>query len=239
MKQWKLYIISLLLILFVGFLYAFASIKNNEKTLTEIEVVFKENQSLFLTSEIVNKLLIQSDINLLKQAKSKINLYDIERGLKKNPMIENAEVFYVPDAKLKVSVVQRLPYARIQNGSKSFYIDRIGKEMPLSSHYTARVPLVTGVTSFKMEQDCFKIIKEIHADDFYKKQVIGIHRKSNGDYLLSTRIGKHKILFGKADNIDKKLKKLKIFYKKEWNSESIKKYKLINLKYDRQVVCSI
>jgi len=239
MKKWQLYITSFLLIIFVSFLFGFASFQNNAKKITDIEVVFDEEQGMFLSEEIVNKLLIESDKNLLKEVKSKIDLYHIEERLNKNPMMERAEVYYMPNGKLQVSVVQRLPYARIQNGSDSHYLDRHGKKMPLSKKYTARVPLVTGVDSDKKEKECFKIVKRIYEDDFFSKQIIGIHRKANGDYLLSTRIGKHKVLFGKPNNIDKKLKKLNIFYKKEWGSDALNKYKLLNLKYDHQVVCSI
>jgi cell division protein FtsQ len=239
MKKWQLYMISIFLIVFVSFLYGFASFQNNTKKITDIEVIFDKEQGLFLNAEIVNKLLIESDKNLLKKEISKIDLYQIEKSLNTNPMMERAEVYYMPNGKLQVNVLQRLPYARVQNGSDSYYIDRHGKKMPLSKNYTARVPLVTGVDTEEKEKESFEIIKRIYEDDFYSKQIIGIHRKANGDYLLSTRIGKHKILFGKPNNIDKKLKKLHIFYKKQWGSETLSKYKLLNLKYDRQVVCSI
>lgn len=239
MSRWKIYLISFLLLLLVGFLYGFATFQNNREKITEIEVVFQENQPLFLTETMVNKLLIQSESDLLKKAKSKINLYDIEQNIKKNKMMESAEVFYTPAGTLQVNVTQRVPIARIQTNSNSYYLDRKGEVMPLSSNYSARVPLVTGVNSKAEEKECFVLIKKFVKDSFYKKQIIGIHRKANGDYLLNTRIGNHKVLFGKLENIDLKMKKLKVFYKKEWDSETLNKYRLINLKYDKQVVCSI
>jgi len=238
MSKWKLYIISGILFLFVGFLYGFAQHQNKQEKLQGIEVVFEENQPLFLTESMVNKLLIQSESNLLSKPKSEINLYDIEQDVKKNKMMESVEVYYAPSGKLKVSVVQKVPYARIQSNKGSYYLDRNGFAMPLSTNYTARVPIVTGVNTKEVEKECFVLIQKIVNDTFYKKQIIGIHRKLNGDYLLSTRIGSHKVLFGKLESIASKMKKLKVFYKKEWGTETLKKYKLINLKYDSQVVCS-
>ncbi len=238
MKRWVLYINTLLLLAVVGFLFGFTNHKNKQHKLTQIEVVFKENKPTFLTTSMVNKLLIQSEVNLLNKVKSEINLYKIEHEVNKNKMIENVEVFYTPKGKLKAQITQRVPIARIKNVSKSYYLDRQGLVMPLSPNNSARVPLVTGVNTKETEAECFKLVQKITEDDFYKKQIIGIHRKNDGDYLLSTRIGIHKILFGKLNRIDGKLKKLKIFYKKEWESESLKKYRLINLKYNRQVVCS-
>ena len=238
MSKWKLYIISFLLLSSVVFLYGFAQHQNKQETLHGIEVIFEENQPLFLTESMVDKLLIQSESNLLSKPKSEINLYDIEQNIKKNKMMESAEVYYAPSGKLEVSIVQRVPYARVQSNKGSYYLDRNGFSMPLSTNYTARVPLVTGVNTKEAEKECFVLIQKIMNDTFYKKQIIGIHRKLNGDYLLSTRIGNHKILFGKLESIASKMKNLKVFYKKEWGTEDLKKYKLINLKYDNQVVCS-
>ncbi|HIP47354.1 MAG TPA: cell division protein FtsQ [Lutibacter sp.] len=238
MSKWKLYIISTMLLLALGFLYGFAQHQNKQEKLQGIEVTFEENQPLFLTESMVNKLLIQSESNLLSKPKSEINLYNIEIDIKKNKMMESAEVFYAPSGKLQVKVVQRVPIARIQTSRNSYYLDRNGFAMPLSTKYTARVPLVTGVNTKETEKECFILIQKIVNDSFYKKQIIGIHRKLNGDYLLSTRIGNHKVLLGKSNNIEVKMKNLKVFYKKEWGTETLKKYKLINLKYDSQVVCS-
>lgn len=238
MKRWILYIQVLFLIIGIVFLYAFAQYENRQQNLEGIAVEFVENQPVFLTSEIVNKLLIQSEINLLNKPKTMINLHQLEANLRSDDMIESAEVFISPEGKLSTSVVQRKPLVRINKGVKSYYIDRKGKEMPLSDNYTARVPLVTGVSNKEMEKEVFYLIQLIEADSFYNKQIIGIHRKMNGDYLLSTRIGRHKVLLGSLENVKAKLIKLRVFYKKEWESETIQTYELINLKYKHLVVCS-
>jgi len=238
MKRWIIYIQVLFLIIGIVFLYAFAQHENKQQNLEGISVEFMENQPVFLTSEIVNKLLIQSEINLLNKPKTMINLHQLEANLRSDDMIESAEVYISPEGKLSSSVVQRKPLLRISKGAKSYYIDRKGKEMPLSANYTARVPLVTGVSNKEMEKEVFYLIQLIEADSFYNKQIIGIHRKMNGDYLLSTRIGRHKVLLGNLENVKTKLIKLRVFYKKEWKSETLQTYELINLKYKHQVVCS-
>lgn len=227
-----------LLITLVGFLYGFAQYKNKQKKIEDIQVYFTEQQPKFLTSEIVNKLLIKKlpDLNTVLLHKVDLNL--LESSLQEHKMIEDVEVFTTPKGKLKVSITQRVPVARLAANGKTFYLDREGKDMPLSPNHSARVPLITGVSSSKAKQEVFDFLKIINTDDFYKKQIIGIHRKLNGDYLLSTRIGRHKVLFGKMNKVENKLNKLQAFYKKEWETETINKYKIINLKYNKQVVCS-
>ncbi len=238
MKRLILYIQVLLLIAGIVFLYAFAQHKNQQHNIKEIEVEFVENQHTFLSVEMVNKLLIQSETNLLNKQKTLINLHQVEQEVRKNKMIENAELFITPSGKLKASITQRVPVARLNNGIKAYYLDRQGVAMPLSANYSTRVPLVTGVINREMENEVFFLIQKLDQNEFYKKQIIGIHRKINGDYLLNTRIGRHKVLLGNLDNVDNKLKKLQVFYKKEWESDNLKKYKLINLKFNHQVVCS-
>ncbi len=238
MKKWKLYSITVLLGGFIFFLFGFAQVKNNHEKITGISVHFIENQPTFISAEKVNKLLIQSDAKLLNKAKSLINLHQIEQEVRKNQMLEDVALYVSLNGVLNADVVQRVPIARFQNGTESYYIDRQGLKMPLSSSYSARVPLVTGVFDTEKQLEFYNLIRRINADPFYKKQIIGYHLNENGDYVLSTRIGRHKILFGKAEKITQKLKKLKVFYKKKWNSKQMKEYKLINLKYNRQVVCS-
>lgn len=238
MKRLILYIQVLLFIAGIVFLYAFALHKNQRKSIGKIEVEFVENQPTFLSVEIVNKLLIQSETNLLNKPKTLINLHQVEQEVRKNKMVENAELFITPNGELKANITQRVPVARLSNGAKVYYLDRQGLVMPLSANYSTRVPLVTGVLNSEMEKEVFFLIQKLDENEFYEKQIIGIHRKINGDYLLSTRIGRHKVLLGSLDNVDNKLKKLQVFYKKEWGSENLKKYKLINLKFNHQVVCS-
>jgi len=238
MKKALIYIKFILLLSGIIFLYAFTQHKNKQQTIKEIEVVFTENQASFLTIEKVNKLLIQSENGLLNKPKSLINLHQLEEEVCKNSMIENVEVYITPRGQLQAGIIQRVPLVRVQNGAKSYYIDRQGLKMPLSANYSERVPIVTGVVHENEEQEVFELIQVINKNTFYKKQIIGIHRKINGDYLLSTRIGRPKILLGNLENIEDKFKKLAVFYKKEWGSENLQKYKLINLKFDHQVVCS-
>ena len=238
MKKIITYLKITALLALVGFLYGSAQYKNNQHKISEISVHFVEMQPKFLTANKVENLLKKTMPSLLNVPKSEIDLHTLENVLRQNDMVETAEVFISPKGKLTVEVTQRVPILRLTSGSKTYYLDRHGKEMPLSPNYSARVPLVTGVSSKEAKQEVFQLAQILQADEFYKKQIIGIHRKINGDYLLSTRIGRHKVLFGKFKNTTDKLKKLRVFYKKEWETETLKKYKLINLKYNHQVVCS-
>jgi len=233
-----MYIGLVLFLLSVMFLFGFAQIKHNSNRISKLSVDFGNDESGFLTYEMVNKLLIQSEGNPLNQLNSTINLHLMEKSIKNNEMVQEVAVFLHPTGHLYVKIEQRKPIARIITATQSYYLDDKGLAMPLSHQYSERVLLVTGVYSKAMEQELYVLVQKFRNDDFFNKQIVGINRLSNGDYQLDTRIGKYKIMFGTPDDIDHKMRNLKVFYKKMWNDEKLKSYHVLNLKYKNQVVCT-
>ena len=155
-----------------------------------------------------------------------------------HPMVENATTFLTVDGKLKTSVKQRTPIGRINSESASYYIDRLGEVMPLSKNYSARVPIITGVSQSDNLDDLYKLLSYVRADTFLKKQIVGIHKQNDNQYRLLTRVGDHEIDFGKVENLKLKFKNLKAFYNYSMENKTIDNYTRINLKYNNQVVCT-
>ncbi|MEO9570363.1 MAG: cell division protein FtsQ [Polaribacter sp.] len=237
-KKFLKYILFLLLIVGLGFLYSFSSSRNSNKIVDEIIVEFEAGDNNFLTHSMVNKLLIQNDESVKNQAKSVINLYSLEKKVSKNPYVENASVFLTITGTLKSIIKQRTPVARIVNENDSYYIDKQGVKTPLSSNYSARVLLVSGVRSDEEVDEILPLISFILEDNFLQKEVVGIKKFANEEYQFSVRSGNYKIDFGKLTKMDVKFKKLKAFYNKTFENKTIQNYKLINVKYHNQVVCT-
>ena len=139
------YILHLVLIGFVAFLYGFSNTRNSEKIINKIDVQFESDGPYFLTQSMVNKLLIQNDERLQKQAKSVIDLYKLEELVLENPYVEKASLFFTIDGTLGSFIKQRQPIARILTSNLSYYIDSEGVKVPVSENYSARVPLVSGL----------------------------------------------------------------------------------------------
>ena len=97
MKKVLGFIKSFLLIAFILFLYGFSSNRNKVKKVDNIDIVFENGDNLFITYEMVNKLLIQNYDGLKSQPKENILLNKLEEVLHSNEMIENAEVFLSVD----------------------------------------------------------------------------------------------------------------------------------------------
>src|SRR5690554_6937774 len=131
------------LLILVVFLYAFSSAKNMDRKVSQPIIHFKGDNNLFLTHENVSKLLIQNKESVKNKSKETLDLNDLEAALNSNQMVKSAQVYLSVNGQLTVDIEQKKPIARVRTDA-SFYIDDEGSYMPLSSNYTARVPLVTG-----------------------------------------------------------------------------------------------
>tara|TARA_R110002096_G_scaffold46618_1_gene124363 strand:- start:1221 stop:1946 length:726 start_codon:yes stop_codon:yes gene_type:complete len=237
-KRFLKYMLFLVLIGCLSFLYSFSSIRNQQKKVTEIIVEFEDGDNNFLTHAMVNKLLIQNQETVQNQAKSVIDLYNLENNVSKNPYVEKAAVFLTVQGVLKSVIKQRTPVARVINKKDSYYIDKEGVKVPLSDNYSARVLLVSGVKDEDDVSEILPLIDTILKDNFLRKEVVGIEKSDANEYQFSVRSGNYKIDFGNLTEVDVKFKKLKAFYNKTFEDETIQIYKTINVKYHNQVVCT-
>ena len=238
MKKLLGYIKGLLLIAFIVFLYGFSSSRNRVKKIDRIDIQFENGDNLFITYEMVNKLLIQNYDGLKSQPKENILLNKLEDVLQSNEMIENAEVFISVDGELGAVIKQRTPIARVHQNEKAYYIDSKGGKMPLSNNYSARVLIVEGIYNDEISEEIYTLATFINEDEFLKKQIVGIEQTPKKEFILKTRIGNQSIEFGDLRKMDQKFNKLKAFYHKKINDNTLDMYKKINLIYDHQVVCT-
>ncbi|PKP25896.1 MAG: hypothetical protein CVU03_06070 [Bacteroidetes bacterium HGW-Bacteroidetes-2] len=231
--NWDYIKLSTLAILVV-FLFAFSSNRNSNRNLKGKEVFFVEDDNHFITLDMVNKLLIQNNEKVTSIGKETLDLNAMERRLNNNPMISKAEVYVTIDGILGAKVKQRKPIARV-NATTPFYIDEDGKEMPLSKEHTARVPLISGI-AIKDYSHLKELLLKIKADSFMKNHVVGIQIENKEELIIHLRVYNFKILFGKAENIDRKFRNFKAFYQKTVKDSTISNYSWVNLKLESQVV---
>jgi cell division protein FtsQ len=76
----------------------------------------------------------------------------------------------------------------------------------------------------------------VENDDFWRAQIEQIHVENNGDVLLTPLFGEHIIEFGELEDYQRKLQKMKAFYKQVLAQNNWNKYKTISLKYNNQVI---
>ncbi|MEH6406356.1 MAG: hypothetical protein V7767_03665 [Leeuwenhoekiella sp.] len=234
MKVNWFYIKMLVVMCVAGFLFAFSNKRNAVRKIEEVRVNFEGDQNLFITEDAVNKLLIQSNVSLTGKGKEILVLKELEDKLDANAMISDADVYITLDGVIGANVKQRKPLARIQ-GANPFYIDEKGEAMPLSDNYSARVPIVEGVTKDKLSE-VYPLITFIKNDDFLEKQIVGISRDKSGDYTLNPRVLNYTISLGKIENLEAKFNNYKAFHQKALKDKSLEMYNKVDLRFKGQVV---
>ncbi len=236
MKRSLEYIKALGLIALVCFLFGFAEKRHKGREIKEIKVQFTDNENLYVTEEVVNKLLIQNKATASGIDKETLDLNRVESLLNGHKMIENAEVYLTIDGKLEAEVSQRKPIGRVV-GNKSFYLDRNGEVMPLSQFYSARVPLLVGFNE-KNISEVYTIVKHIKDDKFLTRHITGIHRLPSGRFEMELRELDFDVYFGDSGNVSLKFNNFKAFYKKAQKDKKLDTYKKVNLQFGDQVVCT-
>nr|WP_314896342.1 cell division protein FtsQ [uncultured Flavobacterium sp.] len=228
----------LLMFILVIFLFSFTSNRNKNRKLTKSIVVFVGDNAPFVKQETVNKLLIENKREASSIQKVKLDLNKLERTLNAQEMVEKSDVFVSIDGVLKAVVKQKTPIARVFNEGGSFYIDYEGNRMPLSTNFTARVPLVSGGINKKNNEDLADLFRAIYDDAFLKKNIIGIEIMPNGSLKMLNRNFDYQIDFGRMINVERKFKNYKAFFQKAVLDSSLYKYKKIDLRFTEQVVCT-
>ena len=231
------FIKGLFLLGLVVFLYAFSSFKNNSRPVSTINVQFTGEDNVFITSEMVNKLLIQSQKKLYFLPKDAIDLKEMEFLLESNDMIKSAQVYLTVNGEVRVKVEQKRPIARVDSDDV-FYIDEDGFRMPLSSQHSARVPLAYGIVDEADLETVYKVALTVYKDSFLKTYVTEIHQNENKEISLKLRLLDFEVLVGTLDNLEIKLQNLKAFYQKAKKDTMLDVYKSVNLQFDNQVVCT-
>ncbi len=219
-------------------LFLFSTMKNEQRKITKHLITILDEETPFLSQEVVNKLLIQNNFRGPNVSKDAVNLRVIERSLEENEMVNKAEVFVTIDGILNVNINQKTPLVRVVSDSVSYYIDSNSNIMPLSKNYSARVPLVSGEIHQDNKNNYFELFKFIREDDFLSKNIIGVHIQKNGGVVLKNRNYNYSIYFGSPINISRKFYNYKAFFQKAIKDGTIVQYNWINLKFTQQVVCA-
>ncbi|WP_439152893.1 cell division protein FtsQ/DivIB [Winogradskyella sp.] len=225
------------LVLLVGGLFAFSKYRNSNREVPKPNIEFVGENKLFITDGTVSKLLIQNQQSITGQPKEIIDLNELETALNSDPMIKKAEVFMSVNGALSAEIVQKRPIARVSTNA-SYYIDDEGSFMPLSSNYTARVPLVVGNVKKNDLSIVYEFAKMVDSDEFLKKHVIEIRQNNDNTLDFKIRKSDFTVHLGTLEQLEKKINNFKAFYQKALKDKILDNYKLVNLKFDKQVICT-
>ena len=221
--------------------------KKNKGQCKDYSIVIKgPHKNFFIDNKDVEQMLMKAiNGNIKGRPVSSYNLHQLEQMLEHNAWIDKAELYFDNQDMLHVSVKEKEPVARIfTTGDNSFYIDKLGKRIPLSDKLSARVPLFTNypdnirqsVKDSLLMNDILVTANFIVNHPFWMSQIAQIYITSEGKFEMSPVIGKHIIKLGNGEEIEKKFRRLMMFYQQVLTKTGFDKYEVIDVQYKGQVV---
>lgn len=200
----------------------------------------------FMDVQKVKEILgMDGESELVGLKMSSIELSDLEKKIKANPFIKEAEVFKSVRGVLFVDVEIRKPIARLINNSGDYvYVDGEGNKFPSSDLHTAHVTLVRGdfdetvVDTFACStiKEAIPVLKYIYEDPFWNAQISDVVIKQSGELVLYPQIGSMFVEFGQPIRIADKFENMRDFYRQVVKEVGWDKYRSISVKYKGQVV---
>jgi cell division protein FtsQ len=222
--------------------------KNHERCKDYVITIRGAQKNLFIDENNIKKLMtIALNGKIKGEPVADFNLRRLEQLLRDNVWVQSANLYFDNQDVLHISVRENEPVARIfTTTGKSFYIDSSTKQMPLSDKMSARVPVFTNFPDkrFLSEKDSALLndIKKtalfILNDPFWMSQAEQIDITEDRNFEMVPTIGNHIVKLGNAEDIDKKFRRLLVFYQQVMSKTSFDKYNIIDVQFAGQVIGS-
>jgi len=240
---------------------SFVNSKRKDTICSQVQVNIVDSlKDRFVTEQEVQDFIHDLDMKVRGEPASSINIRDMEKYLENKASIHHAELYFTANGDLHIEIDQRNPIVRVINAKgRSYYIDRHGVIIPLSSNYSSHVLVASGeiVEFFELARTSklpcagsydgeknYTICKIhdmatfIHDHPFWESQIEQIYLNKKGEFELIPRVGGHLIRLGSYEGFREKFRHLKAFYQKGLNNVGWNQYLEINLKYDNQIICT-
>lgn len=206
----------------------------------EVEIKNAATGNKFIEIKEIELYIKEKGLDPTNKQLKDINTNAIEEAILENKLVKSANVFVTNNGAIKASIEERKPVLRVISGDGNYFVDSEGERMPLSKRSTAYLPIATG--SIKEDfatNELYKFALFLQNDEFWNAQIEQIIVEPNRDIKFIPRVGEHQVILGKLDDgYKERLDKLLAFYKGALNETGWNKYSVINLKFDKQVVCT-
>lgn len=246
-------------LLIVGFfvLVSFAKNEQDKKLVKKVDVSINATKGdPFMDNDDVMNLVYSRQDTLVGKPLGSLHLSEIENLLSQETSIKNAEAYVEHNGDVHLKVELKKVIARIKPDSTSgFYVDEDGGTMGWLTKYSPRVLIITGYlnnynrylkdtlvdsdlsTHSKLVNDVYEFAKYVNKDSFWRSQIAQVYINEKGDAIIIPLIGNEEFVFGELTNYKTKLNKIKRYYEEIAPKLGWNKYREVNVKFEKQIVC--
>lgn len=181
-----------------------------------------------------------------------VDLDRIEKIICSHSAVRECNSWLTDDGILHVSLSQRQPVVRFQDGQNGYYSDASGFLFPLQSRGSVQVPVVDGALPLKVPRG-FKgeltdtaekdwLVRILHLVNHmegtvWKENISQIHVNRDRDLVLIPREGREQFLFGSPTNVEEKFDLISTYYESVAPSKEPGWYGLVDVRHRKQLVC--
>ena len=221
------------------FIITFAAGRFGLGAINKVEVFIADSDSLRFISEEMLCAEIKKKFGYFTGKKSSlVKVDEVESELLKLAYVRDVNVYVGIDRSLNITVLQKRPLARVIEKNASYYIDSLGEQIPVSTAFSVRVPVVYGRLTDENKELVCKLLKHTSKSEWLQKYIVALRVSKDGRCTIYPIDKGYTIQFGKIENIDKKISKLKRFYSTSYNLLEKGIYKTLNIEFDKQIVCT-
>ncbi len=208
--------------------------QNKSRKITTLKIDFENQNPLYLSDTLVNKMLIQKGWVLPDQNKDSLDLSMLESLIEETPAVANSEVFVFPDGQLGIRIKERKPFLKVM-GKENYFLDQSGQrfELPALAHDT--LPIVKGSLKLSDYPEIISLVWQLQNDPYFGQQQLKIVKKASGYQLYFSALP-YVVELGQAKHLTRKINKLKAFQAYQMQQQNTKSLLRVNLAFEGQVV---
>jgi len=261
MKRFRNVILGILVLTYLAIAIGFVSGRRGDVLCNKLDIIIIDSASNNLVSKSeIRAFIMEKYKNLFQTRIDSIQIHKIEEKVNSYPAIKSSEIYKTIQGSIVIKIKQRSPIARVYSNSKnSYYIDNEGVVIPYKSGLKRLLvvngnigtdfkgmkninydSLVVGVKADSSEimHKIYEMAKHIKADPFLDAQIEQMYVNEQHEFELIPKVGNFVIVFGDTIDAKEKFAKLKAMYFDGIGQSGWNKYKILNLKYTDQVVCT-
>ncbi len=213
--------------------------------------VLDSTTNRFVSKAEIKELLKIEGITIGESKIKHINQYQLEEIINNRTAVKISQVSVTGQGVLIVDILQRRPIIRIETMNGGFYMDETAYIFPLMKSFTSYVPIMSGEIMLNIPPGYRGVLgsdntwaSKIHEiglymeqNSFWNSMIEQIYVDNKGIMYMTARIGTTEIIFGDANNIDYKFRKLHAFYNKVIPAVGWDVYQSVDLSFSSQLVC--
>ena len=240
MKKILSVIVAVVLFCYLVFSVILMNEKEEDGVCRQVTVVVKDSTDRhFIDGKEVLSILKHTSLYPVNQRLRDVNTEKIERKVADNELVDRVSVYKTPSGNINIEITQKTPVLRVFSTQGSYYIDERGHIMPVSPGYATYLPIASGnIEKSFATTDLYKFALFLQKHDFWNNQIEQIYVYPNKEVELIPRVGDHRIFLGSFDDFREKMDHLQLFYEQAIPKVGWEKYRIINLKYKNQIVCT-